>query len=46
MYEFRAFLRLGMMVFMVSMVKESIWKCFRSLELDLKHFGLRVKFWL
>ena len=26
MYEFGAFLRLGVMIFMVSMVKQSIWK--------------------
>ena len=27
MYEFGASLRLGVMIFMVSMVKQSIWKC-------------------
>ena len=34
------------MVFMVSMVKQSIWKLFRSMELDLESFQLRLKFWL
>ena len=34
------------MVFMVSMVKQSIWKGFRSMELDFESFGLRLKFWL
>ena len=29
-------LRLGIVVFMVSRVKQSIWKGFRSMELDLE----------
>ena len=39
-------LRLGMMVCMVSRVKQSIWKCFRSMEPDLESLGLRLKIWL
>ena len=34
---------LGIMVFIVSGVKQSIWKDFRSMELDLENFGLRLK---
>ena len=29
-------LRLGIVIFMVSRVKQSIWKGFRSMELDLE----------
>ena len=32
-----------MVVFNVSRVKQSIWKCFRSMELDLESFELRLK---
>ena len=32
-----------MMVFIVPRVKQSIWKGFRSMELDLESFGLRLK---
>ena len=32
MYGFGASLRLGVMVFMVFMVKQSIWKAFRGME--------------
>ena len=46
MYEFGVSLRLGVMVFMVFLVKESIWKCFKSMELNLESFGLRLKIWL
>ena len=35
-----------MMVFVVSRVKQSIWNGFRSIELDLECFGLRLKNWL
>ena len=35
-----------MMVFIVSRVKQSIWKGFRSMELDLESFGLRLKKWV
>ena len=34
------------MVFIVPRVKQSIWKCFRSMKLDLESFGLRLKNWL
>ena len=34
------------MVCMVSRVKQSIWKGFKSIELDLESFELRLKFWL
>ena len=33
----------GVMVFIVSRVKQSIWKGFRSMVLDLESFGLRLK---
>ena len=46
MHEFGVFLRLGKMVCMVSKVKQSIWKSFSSMELDLESFGLRLKIWL
>ena len=45
MHDFRVSLRLGMMLFMVSRVKKSIWKCFRSMEQDLESFGLKLKNW-
>ena len=40
------FPKLLMMVFVVSRVKQSIWKGFRSMELYLESFGLRLKNWL
>ena len=46
MYEFGAFLRLEMIVFMVSKVKQSIWKMFRSMEQDLESFGLWLENWI
>ena len=46
MHEFGVSLRLGKMVCMVSKVKQSIWKSFRSMELDLESFRLRLKIWL
>ena len=46
MNEFGVSLRLGKMVCMVSRVKQSIWKGFRSMELDMESFRLRLKFWL
>ena len=46
MHEFEVSLRLEKMVCMVSRVKQSIWKCFRSMELDLESFGLMLKIWL
>ena len=46
MHGFGVSLRLEIMVFMFSRVKKSTWKCFRSMELDLESFGLRLKIWL
>ena len=46
MHEFGVSLRLGMMVFMVSRVKQGIWKGFRGMEQDFESFGLRLKNWL
>ena len=46
MLEFGVSLRLGKMVCMVSRLNQSIWKCFRNMELDLKSFELRLKIWL
>ena len=40
MHEFGVSLRLGKMVCMVSMVNQSIWKGFRSMEQKLERFGL------
>ena len=40
MHKFGVSLRLGKMVCMVSRVKQSIWKGFRSIELDLESFDL------
>ena len=45
-HKFGVSLRLRMMVCMVSRVKQSIWKGFRSMEQDLESFGLRLKNWL
>ena len=35
-----------MMICMVSKVKQSIWKGFKSMEQDFENFGLRLKIWL
>ena len=43
MYEFGVSLRLWMIVCMVSRLKKSIWKGFRSMEQDMESFGLRLK---
>ena len=40
MYEFGASQMLGVMIFLVSRMKQSIWKGFRSMEQDLESFGL------
>ena len=42
MHKFGVSLRLGMMIFMVSRVKQS----FRSMKQDLESFWLRLKNWL
>ena len=46
MQEFGVSLRLSMMVFMISRVKQSIWKGFRSMEQDLESFRLWLENWL
>ena len=46
MHDFGVSLRLGMMISRVYRVKQSIWKGFGSMELDLESFGLRLKIWL
>ena len=46
MHKFWVCLTLGKMVCIVSRVKQSIWKCFRNMELDLECSGLRLKIWL
>ena len=46
MHEFGVSVRLGMMVFMVSRVKEGSWKGFIGMEQDLESSGLRLKNWL
>ena len=40
MHDFGVSLRLGKMVCMVCRVKQSIWKCFRSMEPYLESFRL------
>ena len=46
MDEFGVSLRLWMMIFMVSRVKHSLWKGFRSMEPDLESFGLWLENWI
>ena len=46
MHDFRVSLRLWMMVFRVSRVKQNIWKSFRSMKQELESFWLRLKKWL
>ena len=46
MHDFGVYIRFGMMVFMVSRVKQSIWKGFLIMEQDLERFGLWLKNWL
>ena len=46
MHDFEVSLRLGMMVFMVSRVKQRIWKGFGSMEPDLESFGLWLENWI
>ena len=43
MHCFGVSLRLGIKVFMVSTVKQSIWKGFRSMEPDLESFGFMIE---
>ena len=43
MHGFGVSLRLGIKVFMVSTVKQSIWKGFRSMEPDLESFGFMIE---
>ena len=43
MHEFGVSLRLGKMVCMISKAKQSIWKDFKIMELDLESFGLSLK---
>ena len=46
MHDFEVSLRLEMMVFMVSRVKQSIWKGFKSMELNLESFELWLDNWI
>ena len=46
MYDFGASQKLGVMVFMVSRMKQSIWKGCRSTEQDLKSLGLWLENWI
>ena len=45
-YEFGASQRLGMMVCMVSRMKQCIWKGCRSIEKDLESLGLWLENWI
>ena len=46
MHNFWVSLRLWMMVFRGFRVKQSIWKGFRSMELDLESFGSLLENWI
>ena len=46
MHDFGVSLRLGMLVSMVSRVKQSIWKSFGSMKLHLESFGLWLENWI
>ena len=46
MHDFKVSLRLDMMVFMVSRVKQSKWKCFRSMKSDLESSRLWLENWI
>ena len=46
MYEFWGSQRLGMMVFIVFRMTQSIWKGCRSTEQDLESLGLWLKNWI
>ena len=46
MHDFGVSLRLGMMVSMVSSVKQSIRKGFESMEPNLESFGLLLENWI
>ena len=46
MYEFGGSQRLGMMVFMVFRMTQSIWKWCRSTNQDLESLGLWLENWL
>ena len=46
MHDLWVSLRLRMMVSMVSSVKQSIWKGFRSMEPDFGSFGLWLENWI
>ena len=46
MHDFEIYIRLGMMVFMVFRMKQSIQKGFIIMEQNLESFWLRLKIWL
>ena len=46
MYEFGASQRLGMMIFMVSRMTQSIWKGCSITEQDLESLGLWLENWI
>ena len=46
MHEFGISLRLWMMVFMVSRLRQNKWKGFKSMEPNLESFGLWLENWI
>ena len=46
MYEFGASQRLGIMIFMVSRMTQSIWKGCRSMKQDLESLELWLENWI
>ena len=46
MYEFEDSQRLGMMVFIVSRMKQSIWKWCKSMKQNLESLGLWLDNWI
>ena len=46
MHKFGVSLRLGMMVSRIYRVKQSIWKCFRSMQPYLESLGLCFENWI
>ena len=46
MYEFGASQILGIMVFMVSKIKQCMWKVCKSMEQNLESLGLWLENWI
>ena len=46
MYKFEGSQRLGMVIFMLFKMTQSIWKGYRSTKQDLESLGLWLKNWI